>query len=135
MILCRKAGEASKGILRNKNVMANIKLIIRQIIEKLFKTALFFLNSRNRISRTGKLMRDNAAIIYLVRESNIIYCWWSFTRFVSLFASKLRYPRCALEKRNEKRKIVATMATAVVFRGSMTVTQPGRLRRKMKRYE
>lgn len=44
-------------------------------------------------------MRDNATVIYLVRESNIIYCWWSFTRFVSLFASKLWYPHRALEKR------------------------------------
>lgn len=79
-------------------------------------------------------MRDNATVIYLIHESNIIYCWWSFMRFASLFASNFGIP--VAHWRNEKRKIAVAMATmVVVFRGSMTLTRLGRLRRKMKRYD
>lgn len=110
--------------LKGKAIRIDIKFISWEIIEKYGKS---YLNSWNEISTINKLMKDRATVIYRVYQSSIIYCWWSFTRFVSPVADKLWYP-CRALRRNEKRKVAAP----VVFRGSMTATRPRRLRRKMK---
>jgi len=100
---------------------------------KIIKNCNFPKFSRNNISRVGKLMRDNATIIYLASLTLFIV---DEALCVSCPCSPVNFGIFVAHWRNEKRKIVATMATmVVVFRGSMTVTRQGRLQRKMKHYD